>query len=47
MQLHRLLLIYRLRMDGRLSWPGWLTLQRTPYPRSGHMSTTDQVKFAS
>ena len=25
MQLHGLLLIYRPRRDGRLSWPSWLT----------------------
>ena len=29
MQLHGLILIYRSRRDGRLSWPGWLTIANT------------------
>jgi len=43
-KLHELLLIYRPRRDGRLSWPGWLTHSglRTLYQQSGHMSTVDQ-----
>jgi len=42
MQLHGLLLIYQPRkVDGRLSWPGWLT--HSGHLTLLHMSTIDQV----
>ena len=39
-----LLLIYRPRKDGRLSWPGWLTCSGWFTHLSGHLSATGRAQ---